>query len=663
MKWCILVIAMLSSPVYAGDSAVCGKPSIREVLKKDTKDVNEQTWASIQKTAEGAVADMARDVERKNQELVDLEAQVAAKKGQSAPTLLSEAEYTAVIGGAFGGDANFADASEAAKYDCGYGMDVPFERMDFFAEAFETAMAQFRTTSESALKGAGKAIQKTDFSKACLALLPGDTCASLCDEFGFAASDNSATGGVAMGSPTYEELLVLAAAKREEVSQAENVHKECTESVTTITRLREQFVKNDKVVTSSTRSVGTTSRKLKMRENMLRRVIIQFNKAVEEDKKARAALAEAIKQEEEAKQNKEDAAENLRMWEEHMAALLKAIEAQKEVVRRTEEALRAAEAASRVVVEFKGKLSTALTALVDYYDEAVRQPLRVMGIREEVTIASLFPEPSSTQAAQNLAAGLTKTQEFCASKKASLSAPAVAHIEADGSKLTALCDGQDWSAVAGEVDAAVKTRKQRAITNLEQAQQKVVSYTGVTANKADGEVEGVWKAVAIFGDTGFAKNYLSGWKFDGSATAKGSNAGFMIELARALDTARENARKLWEEAKAQLAILEEEKVQVEEILEVARQYLQEMIVEYEKAVKNREEKQELARKAKEALDIITARKVQLETEIGKLTAEKKSLEEAVDEANANLKATHDEALGAFMELLHASEQQGTESWD
>merc|ERR1719263_2077633 len=133
-------------------------------------------------------------------------------------------------------------------------------------------------------------------------------------------------------------------------------------------------------------------------------------------------------------------------------------------------------------------------------------------------------------------------------------------IEAEGAKLTALCDGQDWTAVAGEVEAAVDKRKARAITNLETAQKKVVSYTGVTASKDDGEVEGVWKAVAIYGDTDFAKNYLSGWKFDGTSAAKGSNAGFMIELARALDKAREKAAELWEEAKKELKILEDEKV-------------------------------------------------------------------------------------------------------
>lgn len=653
---------MLCSPVDAGDSMVCGKPSIRDVLKRDTADVNEQMWMSIQKTAEDNMGLMARDVERKEEELKELEAQAKAKEGEAQPTKVQGDELNTLLGKAFGGDANFADAAEAAKYDCGYGMNVPFDQMDHYAEAFETAMAKFATESKKELKDAGKAIQKTTFSKACLALLPGDTCASLCDEFGISASENSATGAVSLGSPTYNELLVMITAKREEKKQAEGVHKECKESVATITRLRGVFVKNQKKVTESTRAVGGVVRRLKMRQNMLRRVMITFHEKTEEDRKARAALAEAIKQEENARIAKEEAAETLRLWEEHMAALLKAIEAQKIVVRQTEEALRAAEAASRVVVEFKNKLSTALNALVDYYDEAVRQPLRVMGIREEVAIASLFPAVSDTEPAGNLKDSLDKTKVFCTSKKATLSTEAVADIEADGAKLPALCESQDWSVVAGEVVTAVSTRQQRAIKNLEDAQKKVVSYSGATASKSDGEVEGVWKAVAIFGNTDFAKSYLSGWKFDGT-TAKGTTAGFMMELAKALDSAREKAAKLFEEAKKELKTLEDEKEQVEEVLKVAREYLQEMIVEYEKAVKNREEKQELARKAKEALDIITARKEQLEAQIGELVAEKKGLEDAVTDANAKMKETHDEALGKFMELLHASEQHGSESWD
>ena len=102
----------------------------------------------------------------------------------------------------------------------------------------------------------------------------------------------------------------------------------------------------------------------------------------------------------------------------------------------------------------------------------------------------------------------------------------------------------------------------------------MVSYVGVTANTNDGEVEGVWKAVAIFGDTNFATNYLSGWKMDGTSSAKDTKAGFMQKLAKALDAARKQARKLFHEATAHLKKRIEQKVQVEETLVVCREYLQ-----------------------------------------------------------------------------------------
>ena len=50
--------------------------------------------------------------------------------------------------------------------------------------------------------------------------------------------------------------------------------------------------------------------------------------------------------------------------------------------------------------------------------------------------------------------------------------------------------------------------------------------------------------MAIFGDTNSATNYLTGWKMDGTSSAKDTKAGFMQKLAKALDAARKQARKI-----------------------------------------------------------------------------------------------------------------------
>jgi len=662
LKWCIVSIAMLSSPAEGGDSMVCGKPSIREVLKKDTRDVSAQTWADISKTGEKQVKDMAALVEKTNQELLALEAEAAAKKGESSVSSLSAEESKGLIEKTFSSGGTFPSAEKATLWDCGYGM-AAFDEPNGMEIAgwFDTAPPAFEAVAKAELSGKGKAVTRSVFEEACSALLQGDTCSELCWEFGNLAVSNSAVAGKAMGSPTYAELVVMAEKKRADLERAENDHKECVDSVATINALHAQFTQASDVVAKQTKICHRTNRMLKMTENRLRVKKIEFEAAKVADKQAQDELREAIALQDEALQNKQDAAENLRMWEEHMAALMKAIDEQTKIVRQTAEALRAADAAAAAVTGFKDKLSTALTGLVDYYDEAVRQPLRSMGIREEVDLEDRFPTPSETVAAENLRKGLEATKKFCDENKGSLAK--LPEIEADGAKLTSICDAQNWDVVASEVDGVVTKRRQSSVANLKLVQQKVKKYTGVVANKDEGEVEGVWKALAIYGDTDFAKNYLSGWRFSQDGAKKGATAGLMMQLASALNKARERAAQLWEEAKQALAVLQEEKVQVEEILEVAKAYLKEMIAEYEKATANRIAADEKADKARAALVKVTAEKESLETRVAEIEQSVKDCEALVAEANASLKETHKTAMGSFMELLHASEQKHGDSWD
>merc|ERR1719252_295433 len=114
----------------------------------------------------------------------------------------------------------------------------------------------------------------------------------------------------------------------------------------------------------------------------------------------------------------------------------------------------------------------------------------------------------------------------------------------------------------------------------------------------------------------------------------------MIELVKALDDARVAAAKKWDEAKQELAILEAEKEQVEQVLDMARKYLQEMIKIYEEKVAQTAAARERAAEAKKNLDRLTKQKEGLEKDIADLTADKKELEDAVEEAKSNLKKVH-----------------------
>jgi len=457
--------------------------------------------------------------------------------------------------------------------------------------------------------------------------------------------------------------------------RAENDHAECVKSVETISGLVTQYVASSQTLDKQKDLCSTTDRVLNGNRMKLKFMVRKFNAATVKDKAAQDALADAIKAQElaakdveAAQANVQAAQANLASWKEHRAKLLIAIEKQEKIISDLQEALAAAEAASTAVSDFKDKLATALNGLVGYYDEAVRQPLIDMGISEGLNMEEHFKLPKETKAAENLRSGLAATETFCASNMEKLAK--LPDIEASGTQLTAICDSQKWDVVAGEVDAVVSTKRQRAVKNLQIAQQKVVKYTGVVADKDAGEVEGVWKAMAIFGDTDFSKNYLSGWRFAADGANKGTEAGFMMELASALKKSRERVVENLKKAKEELQVLNDEKVQVEGIIVVAQTYLNNMIAElekkiavYEQKTAEREDAEAKAKIARDALILITAQKKEVEETVAGLESDLSDLEASVKEATDALEATHKAAMGSFMELLHASEQRESESWD
>jgi len=231
---------------------------------------------------------MDAKVEKTNQELVTLEAEAAAKKGESSPSSLTPEESKGLIEQAFKkGSGTFESAEDASLYDCGYG-DAAFEADNFdeIAGWYETAAPAFETVAKAELSGKGKAVQRTAFESACKALLQGFTCSELCGELGNVAVQNSAKEGNAMGGPTYEELLVMVRDKRAELERAENDQKECSDSVATIAGLYTQFTTATKVLTTQKTICNKSKRMLRMASMQLRRKKMEFEAAKVEDKKA-----------------------------------------------------------------------------------------------------------------------------------------------------------------------------------------------------------------------------------------------------------------------------------------------------------------------------------------------------------------------------------------
>jgi len=679
-KLCFAVgVVMLSCAAHAdtdpsmvadtGPSMVCGKPSIREALQMDAKDVSAQTWQTVQTTAVAQSEEMDKTVVKLQDELTALDEKVEVKKNEKALSLLTESESKALIESAFDAEGDklktFAGAAQAKDLDCGYG-EAAEEDVDY--DTFlENSIQILKKKADATLRGKeSRKFSRTVFEKQCFALIgEADTiCGTWCDEFTNAVSEiaEKATSTAVLGGPTYDELVKLAANKRKELDTAQEVKAECSKSIVTINQLVAQFTEASSTLKQQQVTCGRVKRALKGQEIRLKKVEKEFLKAAVEDKMAQHALTSALADEAIKKEDKQKAADVVKLWREHVDRTKTMVEEQKSQVAETMKALNVASAASAAVNEFKDKLATALLGLVTYYDLAVRQPLAKMGIREELNIETLFPKPADTAAAENLRNSLKATKTFCAQKRGDFEK--LPEIKASGDiHLTAICDSQDWDLVSAEVEAVVSAKRVRAIANLETAQKKVVAHSGPVADKDAGEVQGVWKAMALFGGTVFSKEYLSGWRFEKTDEVKGSKAGFMMDLALALKNSLKIAEDKWQAAKDRLTELITELEQFKVILETAEEFLQQKTKDYNVAVENTAEKQLKAKQAHEALEAVAVRKKVLEAVIISLTEDRRREEGLFNEATAALRETHKSAMGSFMELLHASEQPAGESWD
>jgi len=656
---------MLSSAAHAmtTPSEVCGKPEIRTYLAMDTKDVSEQTWQNVKNTAQSQLEEMEKTEVKLTQELSDLNAKVTAKGLENTLSSLTTEESKVLIQSIFG-DGSFASAEEAKSIDCGYDDEAEEYSQDKdYEQLFENSVVVFEQKANAALEGTGSSISREVFQDSCYDLIgASDTmCGTLCDDLTNVAAGIKVTSNAVIGGLTKEELIQLATEKRGELDRAKAVLEECRQSIEPINELVRQFMEASATVTLQRKSCGKAKRSLKMLEMKLKKVKKEFEEKTIADEEARKAFEQALDDEAVAKEEKEMAEEYLKTWQAELKVIEEQI-AQTEIeVAKTEKALSRANDASAAVTDFKDKLATALLGLVTYYDEAVRQPMRNMGIRDDVNINMLFPKPTDTDAAKNLKQNLDATNSFCENRIEDFEK--LPEIVVSDTQLTAICKSQKWDTVSGEVEAIVSTRQKKTISNLKTAQKKVVPYSGVLADKAAGEVEGVWMAMALFGDTGFSKNYLSGWRFDKNGESKGGKAGFMMELAVALKTTREKAEDNWKKALQKLKDLEVSKEQVLGILETAKEMLEEAIKLYDAAVENRQEKQEKAKEARKALELVTARKIELEKACSDATSDLDGKDALLKDADEALKNTHTVAMQSFMELLHASEQQEGESWD
>jgi len=649
---------------------ICNRPSIRKALAGDYAGDDPESWSHVESSAKRSLLSMERDIQQLNAQLLQLEADLAVRQKEDLPTDLTGEDIQDLVSKACSADGAFGSHQIAKSLDCGWGEAVEdFEQVELQHQATQAA---FQRQAEAVFQG-DRQVNRGQFLKICggmLSQLGGSFCEETCENFADVAVRLSrATAGTRnLHGKSIDELLHATKQRRAALNQAQSDYDECLSAIATLDGVANQFSRLSAALAEQKDSYLETKRKVRMEALNLKQVLKLIAQATLARPKIKRLLAAAF---EEGPEHGTSAAREdvFNYWDMHVNNLAKALKKQVELVRDTERRLNAANKASTGVSDFKGKLSAALVGLERYYDQAIRRPLREIGLREslDVNIDSLVNRAGTCgtagekseecdglqpwQGGESGGAGATATAAAVAAVAAG--SPAAAQEEAGAATK------EGGPSHRSNAAAPAKGRRYRKILDVHQAKKKLDLQKRIAADRASSEIDGVWKALSLFGGTTLA-NFLGGGGRSSSSEGKlkkgqktSTHASFMSELAGVLKGASESAATTWKMTQVHAKTVDVQR-------NISVNFLSMVLDKLEHAVSGKSG--EFASEAGLGLKDLQAERDMLNRHVDALQKRLEDLSRLVGVNSLALEATHKEAMGSFMELLHA-ESDEEDAWD
>jgi len=211
----------------------------------------------------------------------------------------------------------------------------------------------------------------------------------------------------------------------------------------------------------------------------------------------------------------------------------------------------AANEAFKQVVEVKSLVAEILSAMRQYYDAMVVEPMHDMGLYSEPDNSpSLDSEEEKRSEVEEIRGFFSDMNKTCNSAEQSMGL--------SEKNLTILCNFQSLEDATAEIVAAVDVKRKevkRVVDELIDRQRHYWKHyewglgdsancTGQMSDECEtwlqevkSEPVGLRKVVGIFQETGFYKQYLKRWRFDDADSFLTLSTEFQVSLARANQSA------------------------------------------------------------------------------------------------------------------------------
>mmetsp|Transcript_92635 Transcript_92635/g.299700 ORF Transcript_92635/g.299700 Transcript_92635/m.299700 type:complete len:668 (+) Transcript_92635:94-2097(+) len=618
---------------------ICGGGEIRSLLTSNPSvdGVRNLPWPRVLAIADEYLKDQTRFIPDLTQQIEELKAQIAEKKHHESKRVITEKEVKDLIAASLEAEGSYGSLEKARESKCGGADRAICRKLKVRASAYRKCSAAFEVKARDFFTGKVK-VKGSEFRKVCDEVLPGDSMgvmASYCDELcqGFAdiaqtLSDQTAGEHAGSSSEQLEAKLLnmqqqlkYAIAEREECQNArdalmgfriqldglqkdikrqfervQDAREDLAEYEETVYDIEEELTTMEEAVSDAIQTVSGTGTKVTV---------------------ARKALNELKDKEKEARTRLSSTQDSFRV---------------------TNTLLGNANTVNDITSELKGLVSQTMLNMALYFDEAVREPLRNLGLDESMDVDDKFQEsPASLPSATDFDESVGQLDSFC--KKEAL--PAFAKVSGSV-KLAPICNIGATSEVIGGVNEAVSARMESVKDTIKHVMSRLDPYKGtraLTEEEAkkkieEGEPLGLREVMGDFGQTTYYRNYLKHWK----ATAKPSFLAIYAKLGDEI----ERLYKELEDLSQSITALEKALDEILAKLRQATTSLEEAITADEIAEDKKAKAEAAVAKQEEvlvrALDDLAALKKAAEDALKSYVAAKKLLEEVHQKGTSMVQA-------------------------
>jgi len=622
---------------------ICGGPAIWKMLTPGSsiKSVQNIPWKKIDAAAEDYIKTQEYEIEKLELELKNLATLIAERKAQEAPVLMTPTQNDELIVSALG---SFDGLENAQRTKCGKPSIRPRAPRGAYRkseEAFDSAAAAYFAGGNLRLDGAA-------FRDACEKLLPSGEdsyCGPLCQSFKdmVQAVSDAAVGDV--GGQGSDELVKQEAKKLEELERAKSEAEQCKKA-------REGLLGFGGQLQELNTAQKDRLTDLQNAEWDLDDALWDLDDLDAELEKEEEALTDAEEALATAGAELVDAQTALATVKEKEKSLQTRVSGMKEPLANLRHELEATKNADRVLIDLKSAVSATMMKMQLFFEFAVLEPIRFIGLDEDMLLSDYFPDdPSSIESASVLQGAVEALHDFCATD-----AIAAFNEVKDAVDLSPLCAFSAPDQIKSDLDKAVSATMSNIKDQIKWVQSWLDPFKGngkMTAEEAArhvaaGEPKGLQEIVGVYKHTTFFQ-YLKEWRLGGPYLK------LIDELKNVIDSLDKALQKLMKELEG----LKSELVETAEARKAATEALDEATKAENVAA---ETKAIMEEKVKVLKDRSTKLNQKIEDLEGKVADAKKQYEKAKDK----LVAAHQEGTSLLQsrkeDSLEALQAQGAKAW-